>query len=171
MALTIAIGTAAVLFIGVRHVQAGMLTLGELLMVMAYLTQLYKPLETISKKVTEVQAALASAERAFALLDELPEVATCAHPLPLARAKGSVRFEHVFFSYETERYILQDVSVQIEPGTCVGISGRSGAGKTTPVSLLTRFYDPSAGRILLDGVDLREYDLVDLRNQFAIVLQ
>jgi ATP-binding cassette subfamily B protein len=171
-ACTIAVGTATVLFIGVRHVQAGMLTLGELLMVMTYLTQLYKPLETISKKVTEVQASLASAERAFALLDELPEVAICANPLPLARARGSVIFEHVFFSYQTEeRYILQDVSVQIEPGTCVGISGRSGAGKTTLVSLLTRFYDPSAGRILLDGADLREYDLADLRNQFAIVLQ
>ena len=171
MALTIAIGTAAVLFLGVRHVQAGMLTLGELLMVMAYITQLYKPLETISKKVTEMQASLASAERAFALLDELPEVATCANPLPLVRARGSVEFEHVFFSYETERFILQDVSFQIEPGTCLGISGRSGEGKTTLASLLSRFYDPSAGRILLDGTDLREYELVDLRNQFAIVLQ
>ncbi len=171
MALTIAVGTAAVLFIGVRHVQAGMLSLGELLMVMAYLTQLYKPLETISKKVTEVQAALASAERAFSLLDELPEVATCARPLPLQRTRGAVTFEQVCFSYQGERSILQDVSFQIEPGTCVGISGRSGAGKTTLVSLLTRFYDPSAGRILLDGTDLREFDLVDLRNQFAIVLQ
>ncbi|HTL60859.1 MAG TPA: ABC transporter ATP-binding protein [Nitrospira sp.] len=170
-ALTIAIGTAAVLFIGVRHVQAGLLSLGELLMVMAYLTQLYKPLETISKKVTEVQAALASAERAFALLDERPEVPVSANPVPLMRARGAVTFERVFFSYETERCILQDVSFQIEPGTCVGISGRSGAGKTSLVSLLTRFYDPSAGRILLDGTDLRAYGLMDLRNQFAIVLQ
>jgi ATP-binding cassette, subfamily B, bacterial len=171
MALTIAVGTAAVLYIGVLHVQAGLLSLGELLMVMAYLTQLYKPLETISKKVTEVQAALASAERAFALLDELPEVATCATPLPLVRARGAVAFEHVGFSYESDRCILQDVSFQIEPGTCVGISGPSGAGKTTLVSLLTRFYDPTAGRILLDGADLRKYDLADVRNQFAIVLQ
>jgi ATP-binding cassette subfamily B protein len=82
-----------------------------------------------------------------------------------------VTFEHVCFSYETDRHILEDVSFQIEPGSCVGISGRSGAGKTTLVSLLTRFYDPSAGRILLDGADLREYALTDLRNQFAIVLQ
>jgi ATP-binding cassette subfamily B protein len=171
MALTIAIGTAAVLFIGVRHVQSGMLTLGELLMVMAYIAQLYKPLETISKKATEMQASLASAERAFALLDELPEVATCANPLPLTRARGSTEFEHVFFSYDTDRFILRDVSFQIEPGTCVGISGRSGAGKTTLMSLLTRFYDPTVGRILLDGADLRDYGLVELRNQFAIVLQ
>jgi ATP-binding cassette subfamily B protein len=171
MALTIAIGTAAVLFIGVRHVQSGMLTLGELLMVMAYIAQLYKPLETISKKVNEMQASLASAERAFALLDELPEVAMCANPLPLARARGSIEFEHVSFSYETDRFILRDVSFQIEPGTCVGISGRSGVGKTTLMSLLTRFYDPTVGRILLDGADLRDYGLVELRNQFAIVLQ
>ena len=170
-ALTIAIGTAVVLFIGVRHVQAGILTLGELLMVMAYLTQLYKPLETIGKKVTEMQASLASAERAFALLDELPEVPACANPRPLTKARGSVTFEHVFFSYEHERHILRDVSFQIKPGACVGISGRSGAGKTTLVSLLTRFYDPRAGRILLDGTDLREYVLKDVRNQFAIVLQ
>ena len=171
MAFTIALGTAAVLFIGVRHVQAGVLTLGELLMVMAYLTQLYKPLETISKKVTEMQASLASAERAFALLDELPEVASSANPRPLGRARGSVEFEHVCFSYDRERYVLEDVSFRIDPGTCVGISGKSGAGKTTLASLLARFYDPVAGRILLDGRDLREYDLADVRNQFAIVLQ
>jgi ATP-binding cassette subfamily B protein len=169
--LTIAIGTAAVLFIGVRHVQSGVLTLGELLMVMAYLAQLYKPLETISKKMTDMQSSLASAERAFALLDELPEVVERANPRPLARARGSVGFEDVSFSYDRDRLILRDVSFQIEPGTCVGISGKTGAGKTTLVSLLTRFYDPTEGRILLDGVDLRDYRLVDLRNQFAMVLQ
>ena len=171
MALTIAFGGATVLFIGVRHVESGMLTLGELLMVMAYITQLYKPLETISKKMTEMQASLASAERAFALLDELPDVATCPNPLPLARARGSVQFEHVSFSYDADRFILQDISFEVEPGTSVGISGKSGAGKTTLMSLLTRFYDPTMGRILLDGADLRDYGLVDLRNQFAIVLQ
>ena len=158
-ALTIAIGTAAVLFIGVRHVQSGALTLGELLMVMAYIAQLYKPLETISRKMTDMQASLASAERAFALLDELPEVAESQNPRPLARARGAVEFDRVCFSYESDRVILRDASFVIEPGACVGISGKTGAGKSTLVSLLTRFYDPSEGRIRLDGVDLRDYGL------------
>jgi ATP-binding cassette subfamily B protein len=171
VALTIAVGTAAVLVIGMRHVQAGALTLGELLMVMAYIAQLYKPLETLSKKMTDLQSACASAERAFTLLDELPEVAERPHARPLRRARGAIAFEHVSFSYGSDRVILRDISFTVSPGTCVGLSGRTGAGKTTLVSLLPRFYDVTAGRILLDGVDLRDYGLGDLRNQFAIVLQ
>ena len=167
----IAAGTAAVLYIGVRHVQNGTLTLGSLLLVMGYLTQLYGPLEEMSHKVTDLQAAFASVERGLALLDEAPDVHEKPDARPLGRARGAVAFEEVSFSYDGETPTLRGVSFSVEPGTRVGIAGTTGAGKTTLVSLLTRFYDPTDGAIELDGTDLRDYKVADLRNQFAIVLQ
>jgi ATP-binding cassette subfamily B protein len=169
--LITAVGTAAVLFIGMRNVESGVLTLGELLLVMSYLAQLYIPLQTISKKAADLQASLASAERAFALLDEVADVTERPNARPLARALGAVAFRKVSFAYSKDHPVLHDISFEIDPGTHLGIAGTTGAGKTTLVSLLTRFYDPTAGQILLDGVDLRDYKLADLRNQFTIVLQ
>ncbi len=169
--LTTALGMAAVLFVGVRQVQSGALTLGTLLLLMGYLTQLYDPLKTMARKSATLQSHLAGAERAFALLDEAPEVVEKPNPRPLARASGAVAFRDVSFNYGPDRPVLHGVSFQIAPGTRAGIAGETGAGKTTLVSLLLRFYDPTAGQILLDGVDLREYRLADLRNQCAFVPQ
>src|SRR3989441_5045423 len=169
--LTSALGTAAVLFIGVRHVLEGVLTVGQLWMALRYLDKLYEPLKTISKKAAGIQSYLASAERAFALLDEQPEVPERADARPIARAAGRLAFRQVCFAYGPDRPVLHDVSFAIAPGTRLGIVGATGAGKTTLISLLTRFYDPSNGAILLDDVDLREYKLADLRRQFAVVLQ
>ncbi|HEY3302558.1 MAG TPA: ABC transporter ATP-binding protein [Candidatus Binatia bacterium] len=169
--LTIAAGTAAVLFIGTRHVQSGVLTLGGLLMVMTYIAQLYGPLQTLSSMAAHMQASLASAERAFSLLDQAPDVAERPDAVALARSAGAVAFAHVSFAYDSRHAVLDDVSFEVAPTSRVGVTGVTGAGKSTLVSLLTRFYDPTAGRILLDGVDLRDYKLADLRNQFAIVLQ
>ncbi len=170
--LVTAAGQAAVLFIGVRHVQAGILTLGDLLLIMGYLSQLYAPLESMSKKVRDLQGSLASAERTFALLDQTPEVIEKPNAIPLLRARGALSFQTVSFAYDGENNpVLQNVCFEVDPGTRVGIAGATGAGKTTLVSLLTRFYDPTSGRITLDGVDLRDYRLADLRKQFAIVLQ
>jgi len=169
--LTTAVGMAAVLLIGVRHVRSGALTLGQLLMVLSYLGQLYDPLKTISRKTTGLQSYLASAERVFALLDERPDVLERPHARPLGRASGAVAFRDVYFAYDAQHPVLRDVSFEVPPGTRVAIAGTTGAGKSTLVSLLTRFYDPTAGAILLDGMDLRDYRVADLRNQFAIVLQ
>ncbi|HMC28506.1 MAG TPA: ABC transporter ATP-binding protein [Verrucomicrobiae bacterium] len=171
VALLTATATAAVLFIGVRRIEAGTLTLGNFLLVMGYLTQLAVPLKTLSKKMTTMQGNLAGAERAFALLDEITEVPEPADPRPLGRACGAMVFERVCFAYSSERTVLTDLSFDIDAGTRVGIIGATGAGKTTLVNLLLRFYDPITGRVLLDGVDLRNYKLADLRNQFALVLQ
>jgi ATP-binding cassette, subfamily B, bacterial len=169
--LATGVGTAAVLFVGVRLVRSGALTLGDLLLVMGYLAQLYAPLDTLSKGSTALQASLASAERAFLLLDEVPDVAERERAQSLSRARGTVAFREVSFSYRDAHPVLHDVSFEVAPGSRVGISGKTGAGKSTLMNLLARFYDPTAGQILLDGVDLRDYKLSDLRNQFAIVLQ
>jgi ATP-binding cassette subfamily B protein len=169
--LVTAVGTAAVLLIGVYKVQAGRITLGEMLMVIAYLAQLYAPLKTISKTVGTLQSSAASVERVFELLDEEPEVAERPDARPVKRAAGAVEFRDVSFAYNGRSPVIRGVSFSIPAGARVGIAGRTGAGKTTLVSLLTRLYDPNEGRILLDGTDLRDYKLSDLRNQFAIVLQ
>jgi ATP-binding cassette subfamily B protein len=169
--LAIALGTAAVLYIGVHHVQSGKLTLGELLLVMTYLAQIYGPLETLSRMVTSLQRSLASAERTFALLDQEPDVPDRTHAQALTRATGDFEFCRVSFGYDDACAVFEEVSLCIKAGTRVGIAGVTGAGKSTLVSLLMRFYDPKAGQILLDGVDLRDYKLADLRNQFAVVPQ
>jgi ATP-binding cassette, subfamily B, bacterial len=169
--LTTAVGTAVVLFIGVRHVQSGVLTLGQLLLVMSYLAQLYTPLRTIGRKVGSLQSHLASAERAFALLDEAPEVFERPNARPLVRAAGAISFRNVSFAYSDNRIILDKLSFEVGACMRVGIAGATGVGKTTLVSLLMRFYDPTDGQILLDDIDLRAYKLPDLRNQFAVVHQ
>jgi ATP-binding cassette, subfamily B, bacterial len=171
ISLTTAAGTAAVLFLGVSHVRAGLLTVGDLLLVMGYLAQLYTPLKTLSRKAASLQSHLASLERAFAFLDEPADVAERPNARRLVRARGGIAFGDVTFAYGDDRPVLRNVSFAIEPGARLGIAGMTGSGKTTLVNLLTRFYDPSAGQILLDGVDLRDYRLADVRNQFAIVLQ
>jgi ATP-binding cassette subfamily B protein len=126
----------------------------------------------MSKKVRDLQGSLASAERTFALLDQTQEVIEKPNAIQLFRAKGAVSYQDLSFCYDgVNNRVLQNISFEVGPGTRVGIAGATGAGKTTLVSLLTRFYDPTSGRITLDGVDLRDYRIADLRNQFGIVLQ
>jgi ATP-binding cassette subfamily B protein len=137
---------------------------------MGYLAQLYEPIRTTSRKAGSLQTHLASLERVFALLEEPHDVVEAADPLPMERAVGTIAFEDVSFGYGGAS-VLERVNFQIAAGARVGIAGMSGTGKTTLVNLLTRFFDPSHGQVLLDGVDLRTYRLRDLRAQFAIVLQ
>jgi len=169
--VTIAIGTSAALVVGVTQVMAGKITVGELLLVMAYMAQLYEPLRTISAKIPELQSSIVSAQRAFSLLDECPESVDSPDAIPSRRVEGEVEFQHVDFQYTQGRRVLEDVSFKIPAGSCVGIVGPSGSGKSTLINLLTRFYEPVSGQVLLDGVDLRHYKIADLRAQFSIVMQ
>ena len=167
----VSIGAAAVLFVGVRHVQTGVLTLGELLVVMGYTAQLFKPLRTFTKQMGRLQSSLASVQRSFELLDQEPEVTDAKDALPLRHAMGEIEFHRVSFSYDGEKKILDDVSFHIDPGATVGIAGRTGAGKSTLLSLIMRFYEPSSGAVRLDGRDIRDYRVADVRSQYALVLQ
>jgi ATP-binding cassette subfamily B protein len=169
--LIIGLGSGAVLFLGTRRVLAGALTLGNLVLVMGYLQQLYDPLRTASKKAGDLQDSLTSVERVYALVDQHPDPVDRVTARPLHRASGAVEFRGVSFAYEPGRPVLHDVSFSARAGARVGVAGATGAGKTTLMSLLTRFYDPTTGQILFDGIDLRDFKLTDLRNQFAIVLQ
>lgn len=169
--LAMATGTAVVLFLAAWHVQTGRISLGELFLVMSYLAMLYAPLQTVSQSVASLQGSLVSAARAFELLDQTPDVVEKENPLPLARAIGEVTLESVSFEYTPGRAALRGISFHVPAGSRVGIEGTTGAGKSTLMSLLLRLYDPTEGRILLDGVDLREFKVRDLRSQFAIVLQ
>ncbi|MCC2672250.1 MAG: transporter related protein [Armatimonadetes bacterium] len=166
-----AVGLAAVLYFGVNDVLAGALTLGEMLLISSYISQLYAPLKTLSRKSVNLQTQLASAERALGLLDEPVDVPEPETPRPLERAGGAIEFRNVSFSYDGKRQALQDVSFQVPAGARVGIVGATGAGKTTLTYLMMRFGDPDGGAVLLDGVDLREYSVNGLRGQFAMVFQ
>jgi ATP-binding cassette subfamily B protein len=163
--------TAAVLLLGGLHVLSGKLSLGDLLLMMGYVAQLLEPLKLLSKKLTELQAGLASAERAFALQDEIPDVVEKADATPIEKAAGEVSFRNVTFAYTKGNSVLSGISLDVPAGARVGIQGRTGSGKSTLLGLLVRFYDVDDGQILVDGIDIRDYKLDELRNQFGIVLQ
>ncbi len=169
--VAMAIGLSAVLFVGIGHVEAGTLSLGGLLIVNYYITQIYGPLRDIGKRVLDMQMSFAGMDRFLEILDEQPDVPESPNPRPLTRAKGEVVFENVSFEYAREYPVLHTVSLMLESGSCLGVVGPTGSGKTTLSSLILRFFDPTEGRITLDSADLREYKIADLRNQFAVVLQ
>jgi ATP-binding cassette, subfamily B, bacterial len=166
-----AIGTALVIYMGAMYVKSGQMTLGELTLVLAYLTQIFGPLEKISRNINDIQSSITSITRVFTLLDKEKEVEENPHPTPLSRITGAIRFQQVGFSYQEDKEVLKDISFEIKPGEKVGILGSTGAGKTTLISLLMRFYDPSTGKILVDSHDIRDYKLAEYRQQFGMVLQ
>ena len=171
VAITMAIGTALVLYLGVKRVESGVISVGQLLLVMSYLAQIHGPLNSIGKQITRLQGWLASAERVYTLLNEQPDVIEKPNARHIDRVKGEFRFENVSFSYDGKHDVLHDIDFDIPAGTRVGIAGHTGAGKSTLANLLMRFYDPVRGRILLDKYDLRDYRISDLRDQFGMVLQ
>jgi ATP-binding cassette, subfamily B, bacterial len=165
-------GVLTIVGVGIWELSAGRLSLGGLLAFLVFLSQLYGPVQGLGAMSTSLFAAAAAAERIIELLDQRPTVTTPAHPISLGRARGQLRLERVSFTYpDTQRDVLDQISFTALPGQTTAIVGASGAGKTTLLKLLLRFYDPTTGRITLDGHDLRELDLDQLRANIAIVLQ
>ncbi len=165
-------GALLVIGLGTWELSQGHLTLGGLLVFMTFLTQLYSPVRGLSRLVNRLHAASAAAERIVEMLDQQPSVAESSGAVKLGRAQGKLELEHVCFGYpETERNAVSDVSVAVEPGEVLALVGPSGAGKSTLAKLLLRFYDPQAGRILLDGQDLRGLTLASVRDNIALLLQ
>lgn len=169
--MLLAVGTALFIYVGANFVHSGKMTLGELTLVLAYLNQVFTPLQTIIKHLNEVQSSLVSLDRVFAVLDEEKEVAEHPQAKHLRRAAGHFAFENVSFRYQKDTAILHGVSFSVQPGDRVGIMGSTGAGKSTLIGLLMRFYDPASGLVTLDGTDVKRYKLADYRRQFSIVLQ
>jgi ATP-binding cassette, subfamily B, bacterial len=167
----IAVGTAAVLWVGARHVLTGELTTGEILVFVSYLASLYAPINTLTQTWGLIQGARVGAERVFEILDTAPDLPDGTRPLSTRDVHGAITFAGVHFAYDPARPVLKGIDVHIRAGELVAIVGATGAGKTTLVSLVPRFYDPAAGRVLLDGIDLREFRLKALRQQVAMVLQ
>jgi ATP-binding cassette subfamily B protein len=169
-ALTYA-GTSIVLGVGGWHVLEGTLTIGELLVVIAYLGSVYAPLSAISHTVGNLQGSLASARRIYETLHLQPEILDAENAKTINNLRGQIRFENVSFAYEDARPVLKNINFTVEAGEMVAIVGLTGAGKSTLVSLIPRFYDPTAGRILIDGADIREMRLKSLREAISVVTQ
>jgi ATP-binding cassette, subfamily B, multidrug efflux pump len=169
-----AIATGLILWYGGGFVMSGTLTLGSLVAFILYAGRFFRPISDMSEKFNTLQAAMASSERIFQLLDTDVAVKNPSQ-IPVAQdlspAKAHIVFDHVSFAYKDNDHVLRDVSFEVKPGERVGIVGATGAGKSTLISLLLRFYDVTSGRILIDGVDIRQMDLAALRRMFGLVLQ
>jgi ATP-binding cassette subfamily B protein len=175
-----ALASALIIWYGGGSVIGNTLTLGSLVAFLQYVQRFFRPISDMSEKFNVLQSAMASSERIFKLLDEPVAVRPPLEPVRrAAAASGHIRFENVWFSYDTKdtkgsaepNWVLHDVSFEVRPGQRVGIVGATGSGKTTLINLLLRFYDVQKGRITIDGVDIRQMDLAELRGLFSLVLQ
>jgi ATP-binding cassette subfamily B protein len=167
----IAVGTALVVYVGASSVLGGHLSIGQLIVFISYLAQLYTPVNQISQSWGLIAGARVGARRCFEVLDTEPDLKDGTRVFPQEGARGAIQWQGVSFRYRAEMPVLIDVGLTVKPGTKVALVGATGAGKSTMMGLLPRFFDPSAGAVLIDGVDLREYRLHSLRQQIAMVLQ
>ena len=166
-----AVGVALIIWYGGYRVMQGALTLGGLVAFIQYSQSLFQPIRDLSDKYNVLQAAVVASHRIFKTLNLPLAITTPEKPLKAERARGRIEFQNVWFAYKDDDWVLKDVSFTVEPGQSIALVGHTGSGKTTITNLLMRFYDIQRGRILLDGVDLRDWDLKALRQNFAVVLQ
>jgi ABC-type multidrug transport system fused ATPase/permease subunit len=171
IAIIVSICTAAVLWRGSSLILAGTMTAGSLIVFLSYLTQFFKPVKDLATITNQIAQTAVGVERVRGILDAdiiIPEITDAVDPQAF---RGEIEFEDVAFAYAADAPVLQRVSFTIKPGDMVGIVGATGGGKSTIVSLIPRFYDPTAGKVKIDGVDIRQYKLQALRNQIGYVLQ
>jgi ATP-binding cassette, subfamily B, multidrug efflux pump len=174
-----AVASALIIWFGGGWTLQGTLTIGSLVAFLLYSGRFFRPISDMSEKFNVLQAAMASSERIFKLLDTSPTIVSPAGTTEMPStgsripdaSQGHIIFDHVSFAYDGENEVLRDVSFEVRPGERVGIVGATGAGKSTLINLLLRFYDVTRGRILVDGVDVRDMDLTRLRRLFSLVLQ
>ena len=166
-----AVGIALIIWYGGYRVMSHALSLGALVAFIQYSGFLFQPIRDISDKYNVLQSAVVASHRIFQALDLPIAITTPARPLKTGRAEGRIEFENVWFAYKEDDWVLKDVSFTISPGQSVALVGHTGSGKTTITNLLMRFYDVQKGRVLLDGVDVRDWELQSLRENFAVVLQ
>ncbi|WP_309718719.1 ABC transporter ATP-binding protein [Armatimonas sp.] len=164
-------GGFIVWYVGGKQVIGGEITFGTLNMFFYYLGQLYGPLQGMTRIADWLGRVLTSAERVFEVMDTQPDVADTSDSVAMPNMKGELLFENVSFGYDKARRVLENVDLHVMPGEMIGLVGHSGAGKSTIINLISRFYDPSEGRILIDGVEMKKVKLQDLRSQMGIVLQ
>jgi ATP-binding cassette subfamily B multidrug efflux pump len=162
---------ALIIWFGSGWAQEGTVSLGVLVAFLQYSRRFFQPVSDLSEKFNILQAALAASERVFGVLDTEPALLPPASPRRPANARGRIEFDGVWFAYDDENWVLRDVSFVIEPGQRVGVVGATGSGKTTLINLLLRFYDVQRGRVLVDGIDVREWEPGELRALFGLVLQ
>jgi len=171
VATTTILGTALVLLVGGMHVMRGQMTVGSLIVVINYLGAVYGPLSAIAFTTGQLQSAVAGARRVRAMLALEPETIDAPDAVDATSVKGDIEFDNVSFSYPDGKAVLYDISFAARPGQMIAVVGLTGAGKTTLVSLIPRFYNPTAGRVTIDGVDIRKYRLRSLRERISIVPQ
>lgn len=164
-------GTALVLIVGGRHVLRGQMTIGQLTVVLAYLGMVYGPLSAIAHTTGQLQGALAGAKRVRAIFEMLPETLDAPDAIDATHVTGTIQFDDVGFKYPDGTEVLRHITFDAKPGEMIALVGLTGAGKTTLVSLIPRFYNASSGSVLVDGVDVQKYRVRSLRDKIAIVLQ
>lgn len=169
--VVVAACTALVLWRGSALILAGAMTAGTLTVFISYLASFFKPVQDLAKLTNTIAMASVGVDRVNALLTAETSVQEKADAIDAPRIKGAISFERVAFSYDSETPVLRDVTFEVQPGQLVGVVGHTGSGKSSLVSLIPRFYDPSVGTVRVDGVDLRDYKLHELRRQIAYVLQ
>jgi ATP-binding cassette subfamily B multidrug efflux pump len=162
---------ASILAYGGYQIRNGALSLGVLIAFFQYGLRFFRPIQDLSEKYNILQSAMAASDRIFKLLDEPIRVQSAKNPKPFPKESASVEFDGVWFAYKDEDWVLRDLSFRIEPGETIAVVGHTGAGKTTLTNLMLRFYDIQKGSIRIDGVDIREYAIDELRRHFSIVLQ
>jgi ATP-binding cassette subfamily B protein len=166
-----AIATALIVWVGGGQVLAGTLTFGALVAFLQYVERFFNPIRDLADQYTTLQSAMASSERIYRVLDEQPRITDPEHPIRIERVRGAVEFRDVWFAYNTDEWVLRGVSCRIEPGESVAFVGATGAGKTSLISLMSRFYDVQRGAVLVDGIDVRSVAQADLRRHIGAVLQ